>query len=264
MMYVLHVLINYWVSLLIHIHVHYILYSIGEVGWKLGTQTLHTATPHAPGTATTDKDSDKGGERKGPDMPVGVELEEEEADIGENRSTSTLVNEDSVLLTPTQSSSPLSAAVTLTEISQMEGTQSTYTVQLKEDKPQKELTATNEATSQLTLKLDEHANGDELRTKLLTTTESATSQRLADVKTAGSRDSVNGDSVNGDSGDGRGGVEREDRGEEAEEGGVELSERLGGIDADNRQSPVPDTNAVIGDIVRSEMKKILEVHCTCI
>jgi hypothetical protein len=253
MMYVLHVLINYWVSLLIHIH--YILYSVGEVGWKLGTQTLHTATLHAPGTATTDKDSDKDGEGKGPETPVGVELEEEEADIGENRSTSTLVNEDSVLLTPTQSSSPLSAAVTLTEISQMEGTQSTFctnTVQLKENRPQKEL------TSRLTLKSDRRASGDELRTKLLTTTEGATSQCLADMKTAGSRDSVNGDS-----GDGDGGVKREERREEAEEGGVELSEGLGGTGADiHRRSPGPDTNVVIGDIVRSEMKKILEVHCT--
>ena len=253
------------------IHTHYnFVCSIGEVGWKLRSRadTPHT-TLGAPESAT-DKDNDnQGGEGEGPEMPRGVELKEEEgedeADIGQNRSTSTLVNEDSVVLTPTQSSSsPLSAA-TLTEISQMEGTQSTYTVQLKEgerahlDKPQKQPTATNETTSQLPVNSDERERGDEHMKKLHvpTAAEGTTSQPLTGEKAAGDGDSVNGD-------DGDGDVKREERREEEveeEEGGVELSERLGGIDADVRQSSGPDTNVTIGDIVRSEMKKILEVHC---
>ena len=254
------------------IHAHYnFVCSIGEVGWKLRSRadTPHT-TLGAPETAA-DKDNDnQGGEGEDSKMPRGVELKEEEkddeADIGQNRSTSTLVNEDSVVLTPTQSSSsPLSAA-TLTEISQMEGTQSTYTVQLKEgerahlDKPQKQLTATNEITSQLSINSDGCDRGDEPMKKLHvhvpTAAEGTTSQPLAGEKAAGDGDSVIGD-------DGDGGVKREVRREEVveEEDGVELSERLGGIDADVHQSPGPDTNVTIGDIVRSEMKKILEVHC---
>ena len=250
------------------IHTHYnFVCSIGEVGWKLRSRadTPHT-TLGAPETAADKVNDNQGGEGEG---PRGVELKEEEkddeADIGQNRSTSTLVNEDSVVLTPTQSSSsPLSAA-TLTEISQMEGTQSTYTVQLKEgerahlDKPQKQLTATNETISQLSVNSDEREHGDKPMKKLHvpTAAEGTTSQPLAGEKAAGDGDSVIGD-------DGDGSVKREERREEMEEeGGVELSERLGAIDADVHQSPGPVTNVTIGDIVRSEMKKILEVHVHC-
>lgn len=259
------------------------LHSIGEVGWRLtpgydtphstlGAQTLqllsstgnagdalssradHTATVHAPGTTTcTAEDNDK---EECLEKAVGIELEE--ADIGQNHSTSTLVNEDSIL-TPTQSSSSLSA-LTLTEISRMEGSQST-TVQLKkggEDTPmdtrQKELAATSEATSQLSLKLDECAHEDKPLDKPpgCTSTESVTtSQLLAGKKAAGNGDSVEGIGDNG-------GTRREMVGREVE-GGAELSQGLGRIDVDGHPKQEPDTSLVISDIVRSEMKKILEV-----
>ena len=254
--------------------------SIGEVGWRLrpgddtphttlGTGTLqlsstgdtggalpniHAATLHVHAPVTTAaKDSNKGEERESPET-IGVEREE--VDIGQNHSTSTLVNEDSVL-TPTQSSSSL-LALTLTEISQIEGNQST--AELKKDeyahlnKPLKELTATNEAASQLSLKLDECAHRDKPLNKLhVPTTAEGTCQLLANEKAAD-----NGKMVDG----GDGGVKREER-REVEEGGVESSQGLGRIVADSRQSPEPDTKTVIGDIVRSEMKKILEVYNTC-
>ena len=280
----IYMLTVYWVSF----NVYICICSVGEVGWRLrpgddtphttlGTGTLqllstgdtgdtgdtvdtgdappnaHAATLHVHAQVTTAaKDSNEGEEKESPET-VGVELEE--VDIGQNQSTSTLVNEDSVL-TPTQSSSSVSA-LTLTEISQREGTQSTGQLKKDEhthlDKPLNEPTATNEATSQLSLKLDECAHGDKPLNKLPTTTE-GTCQLLADKKAAG-----NGDSVDG--GDG-GGVKREERREVKEEG-VESSEGLDRIVADSHQSPGPDTKMVIGDIVRSEMKKILEVYNTC-
>ena len=214
------------------IFVHPSIHSIGEVGSRvrpgsdntlhttLGTETQQllstggsgdalsslpiTATPQASGT-TEGKDSENR-EKQSPEM---VDVELEEADIGHNQSTSTLVNEDS-LPTPMQSSNSITP-LTLTEISQVEGAQST-----------------------LQLKVDERAQVEEP----LATAE-ATSELLANEKAAVG----DGNSVDG-IGDG---MKREKR-------------RIG---VDSHQSSEQDTNLIIGDIVRSEMRKILEVHvCT--
>ena len=221
---------------------------------------MHSAALHAPFPETTaTKSSDKGSGEKESGLEIAVNVEphvEEVDDIGQNCSTSTLVNKDSLL----RSSSSLSA-LTLTEISQVEGAQSTaQTLEEDEhahlDKSQKELTTTIEATSQLTLKLDECTHGDEPLNKPPTTTE-AKSQHFAGEKAADSDDRV--DSI-GDQGDG--GLEREEGREKVEEGGLKPLQGLGRIDVDGRTKlqEEPDTNLIIGDIVRSEMRKILEVY----
>lgn len=187
---------------------------------------LPTATPQAS-SIINGIDS----ENKEKPSPETVNVELEEVDIGHNHSTSTLVNEDSIL-TPTRSSSSVTA-LTLTEISQIEGTQSTVQLKVDErahvDKPQNEVPATIEATNQF----------------------------FADDKAGGSGDSEEG-VVDG------GGVKGEEKRDV--EHSVESSQELGKTSVDNQQSQGgPDTNLVIGDIVRSEMRKILEVciamHC---
>lgn len=236
--------------------------STGDTGHTLSSEThhMHSAALHAPFPETTvTKSGDKGGGEKESGLEIAVNVEphvEEVDDIGQNCSTSTLVNKDSLL----QSLSSLSA-LTLTEISQVEGAQSIAQT-LKEDKrahldkSQKELTTTIEATSQLTLRLDECTHGDEPLNKPPTTTE-AKSQHFAGEKAADRDDHV--DSI-GDQGDG--GLEREEGREKVEEGGLKPLQGLGRISVDGRTKlqEEPDTNLIIGDIVRSEMRKILEVY----
>ena len=192
------------------------------------SQSLAATYTTLPASCTAEGRRDKNGEGRNLDT-IGIDLEA--IDVSHDRSTSPLVNEDDIHVPSPTGSSSSGTTLTLTQISDVGGTLSSI---LNTDK---------------VLVDDLICDTVDVPQNRSTTTTEAVSQPPVNENAVGY-----GDSVNGVGNSGGGCVKREQRSQD----GMELSQRPRvGVDAG--QNSTLGSEVVIGDIVRSEMRKILEV-----
>ena len=234
----IHVHVNTYIPVLLYqgLNSLFCMCSVGEIGSRVkpGDDTLHTTVGNETLVSTdgvqtellaTPLQDSVTGKDNG-DEELNSEtftIQRQEADSDQNQTLSepeTPTNEDSVTLT--QSSSSVTA-LTLTEVTQMEGSQSL-------------------------LKLDTHTTKP--RSEQHTTTEALTEPLVSETSPDDGKEDDNNTE------DGGGGVK-----EEVPQYSLESSQKLpSATESAGDQNPESNPHIIIGDIVRSEMRKILQVH----